>query len=72
VRPCRNDFYVRLAGGGERVLETDRDRVVAEIVPPQPGRNLLLAHPLFAEAVREGWLKLPEITSQTLRSGGRP
>jgi antitoxin (DNA-binding transcriptional repressor) of toxin-antitoxin stability system len=56
--------YVRLAAGGERVLVTDRDRVVAEIIPPQPGRNLLLAHPLLAEAVREGWLKLPEITSR--------
>ena len=29
--------YVRLAASGETVLVTDRDRVVAEIVPPQPG-----------------------------------
>jgi antitoxin (DNA-binding transcriptional repressor) of toxin-antitoxin stability system len=27
--------YVRLAAGGERVLVTDRDRVVAELVPPR-------------------------------------
>ena len=27
--------YVRLAAGGETVLITDRDRVVAEIVPPR-------------------------------------
>jgi len=26
--------YVRLVAGGETVLGTDRDRVVAEIVPP--------------------------------------
>jgi antitoxin (DNA-binding transcriptional repressor) of toxin-antitoxin stability system len=29
--------YVRLAAGGETVLVTDRDRVVAEIGPPRPG-----------------------------------
>ena len=34
--------YVRLAASGETVLVTDRDRVVAEIVPPQPGRSPLL------------------------------
>ena len=28
--------YVRLAAGGETVLVTDRDRVVAEIGPPTP------------------------------------
>jgi antitoxin (DNA-binding transcriptional repressor) of toxin-antitoxin stability system len=27
--------YVRLAAGGERVLVTDRQRVVAEVVPPR-------------------------------------
>ena len=27
--------YVRLAAGGATVLVTDRDRVVAELVPPQ-------------------------------------
>jgi antitoxin (DNA-binding transcriptional repressor) of toxin-antitoxin stability system len=37
--------YVRLAAGGEAVLITDRDRVVAELVPPRPGRSPLL---LFA------------------------
>jgi hypothetical protein len=37
--------YVRLAAGGETVLVTDRDRVVAEIV--------------LAELVREGWLAPP-------------
>jgi antitoxin (DNA-binding transcriptional repressor) of toxin-antitoxin stability system len=48
--------YVRLAAGGETVLVTDRNRVVAEIVPPQAGRNAFLADALLAEAVREGWL----------------
>ena len=30
--------YVRIAAAGERVLISDRDRVVAELVPPDPGR----------------------------------
>ena len=30
--------YVRLAESGETVLVTDRDRVVAELGPPRPGR----------------------------------
>ena len=51
--------YVRLAAGGETVLITDRDRVVAEIIPPQPGRSPLLADARLAEAVREGWLAPP-------------
>ena len=51
--------YVRLAAGGETVLVTDRDRVVAEIVPPQAGRSPLLGDALLAEAVREGWLTPP-------------
>jgi antitoxin (DNA-binding transcriptional repressor) of toxin-antitoxin stability system len=48
--------YVRLAAGGETVLVTDRDRVVAELVPPQVGRSPLLADALLADAVRAGWL----------------
>jgi antitoxin (DNA-binding transcriptional repressor) of toxin-antitoxin stability system len=51
--------YVRLAESGEVVLVTDRDRVVAEIVPPQPGRSPLLADALLAEAVRRGWVVPP-------------
>src|ERR1700704_2043845 len=46
--------YVRLVAGGETVLITDRDRVVAEMVPPREGRSPLLADAMLAEAVREG------------------
>jgi antitoxin (DNA-binding transcriptional repressor) of toxin-antitoxin stability system len=59
--------YVRLAASGETVLVTDRDRVVAEIVPPNPSRSPLLADALLAEAVREGW-----VTPPTLAHGGVP
>jgi antitoxin (DNA-binding transcriptional repressor) of toxin-antitoxin stability system len=55
--------YVRIAAGGETVLVTDRDRVVAEIVPPRTGRSPLLSDALLAEAVREGWLSPPTLTS---------
>jgi antitoxin (DNA-binding transcriptional repressor) of toxin-antitoxin stability system len=53
--------YVRLAASGETVLVTDRDRVVAEIVPPQAGRSPLLADALLAEAVRNGWVAPPAL-----------
>jgi antitoxin (DNA-binding transcriptional repressor) of toxin-antitoxin stability system len=48
--------YVRLAAGGETVLVTDRDRVVAEIVPPRVGRAASVADATLAEAVRKGWV----------------
>jgi antitoxin (DNA-binding transcriptional repressor) of toxin-antitoxin stability system len=51
--------YVRMAAGGETVLVTDRDRVVAEIVPPRPSRSPLLADALLADAVRDGLLTPP-------------
>jgi antitoxin (DNA-binding transcriptional repressor) of toxin-antitoxin stability system len=51
--------YVRIASGGETVLVTDRDRVVAEIVPPQAARSPVVGDALLAEAVREGLVAPP-------------
>jgi antitoxin (DNA-binding transcriptional repressor) of toxin-antitoxin stability system len=51
--------YVRLAASGERVLVTDRDRVVAELVPPQEGAPAFSADAALAEALRSGLLKPP-------------
>jgi antitoxin (DNA-binding transcriptional repressor) of toxin-antitoxin stability system len=48
--------YVRLAQGGETILVTDRDRVVAELVPPGAGRSPAVADALLAELVRKGWV----------------
>ena len=59
--------YVRLAAGGETVLVTDRDRVVAELVPPRDGRSAMLNDALLAEAVRRGWM-----TPATLSAGSPP
>src|SRR5258707_5390091 len=57
--------YVRLAEGGETVLVTDRDRVVAGIGPPQTTRSPLLADALLAEAVRKGWVTHPRLAAST-------
>jgi len=53
--------YVRMAAGGETVLVTDRDRIVAEIGPPQGNRSPLVADALLAEAVRKGWIRPPAV-----------
>ncbi len=51
--------YVHLAATGETVLVTDRDRVVAEIVPPRAERSPILADALLADMVRKGLLAPP-------------
>jgi antitoxin (DNA-binding transcriptional repressor) of toxin-antitoxin stability system len=51
--------YIRLASQGETILVSDRDRVVAEIHPPAPGRAEGVEDALLAEAVRRGWLTPP-------------
>jgi antitoxin (DNA-binding transcriptional repressor) of toxin-antitoxin stability system len=54
--------YVRLAAGGETVLVTDRDRVVAELVPPREGRSPFPSDAMLAELVRRGWALLERVT----------
>jgi antitoxin (DNA-binding transcriptional repressor) of toxin-antitoxin stability system len=58
IRVLKNRLseYVRLAASGETVLVTDRERVVAELVPPRSGRSVDVADALLADAVRRGWL----------------
>jgi antitoxin (DNA-binding transcriptional repressor) of toxin-antitoxin stability system len=51
--------YIRLAAVGEIVLVTDRDRVVAELGPPAPGRSPLVSDALLLDAVRQGWIRPP-------------
>jgi antitoxin (DNA-binding transcriptional repressor) of toxin-antitoxin stability system len=48
--------YVRAAEAGETVLIADRDRVVAELVPPGDSRSPRLADAMLAELVRSGVL----------------
>jgi prevent-host-death family protein len=56
--------YVRIAASGERVLVTDRDRVVAELVPPQYGTAEFASDATLAEAVRTGWIRPPLLPQQ--------
>jgi len=51
--------FVKLAAAGETILVTDRELVVAELVPPRPGRHAVLADAVLADAVREGWITAP-------------
>lgn len=53
--------YVRLAAGGETILISDRDRVVAELVPPRETRSHTTADALLANAVRQGLLTPPSL-----------
>src|ERR1700741_1549106 len=58
IRQLKNRLseYVRLAASGETVLVTDRDRVVAELIPPRAGRAEAVDDAVLADAVRRGWL----------------
>jgi antitoxin (DNA-binding transcriptional repressor) of toxin-antitoxin stability system len=58
--------YVRVAANGETVLVTDRDRVVAELGPPQAGRAVDVSDALLADVVRRGWLRPPVAASEAL------
>lgn len=56
LRTLKNKLseYVRIAAGGETVLISDHDRVVAELGPPHPTRGGSLPDAVLAEAVRNG------------------
>ena len=58
--------YIRLAASGETVLVTDRDRVVAEIVPPQAGRGAFPGDAILADAVRRGWVTPPTLVATSV------
>ena len=57
----RQSEYVWSAAGGETILVTDCDRVVAEISPPTKARSPALADAFLAEAVRSSWLTPPAL-----------
>jgi antitoxin (DNA-binding transcriptional repressor) of toxin-antitoxin stability system len=59
--------YVRIAAAGETVLIADRDRVVAELVPPRPDRAETVADAVLASLVREA-----VVTPALLPPGTRP
>jgi antitoxin (DNA-binding transcriptional repressor) of toxin-antitoxin stability system len=57
--------YVRMAARGETVLVTDRDRVVAELVPPRQERAPVVQDAMLADAVRNGWLTPPLLPGES-------
>ncbi len=69
VKTLKNKLseYLRLVAAGERILVTDRDRVIAEVIPPEQGRSLLSSDAVLAEAVRKG-----SITPAVLSPGSPP
>ncbi|MCZ6794926.1 MAG: type II toxin-antitoxin system Phd/YefM family antitoxin [Planctomycetota bacterium] len=58
VKTLKNKLseYLRLVGAGETVLVTDRDRVIAELIPPRQAAGSLASDAALAEAVRNGWI----------------
>jgi prevent-host-death family protein len=48
--------YLRIVATGETVLVTDRDRVVAELIPPRPGRLAAVDDACLADLIRTGLL----------------
>src|SRR5215210_5959926 len=59
--------YVRLAAGGETVLVTDRDRVVAELNPPRTIHRKETEEEFLERGAREGWIQ-----RATIRDGSPP
>ena len=55
--------YVRLAAGGETILVTNRDRVVAELGPTRETRSPFPADAFLADAVRSGILTPPALVT---------
>jgi antitoxin (DNA-binding transcriptional repressor) of toxin-antitoxin stability system len=51
--------YVHLAQEGETVLVTERDRVIARLVPPLEERRADTGQTGLAEAIQKGWITLP-------------
>ena len=51
--------YVRMVRGGETVLVTDRDEVVAELIPPRIGRATAIEDAQLVELLRTGIVSAP-------------
>jgi len=54
-------LYVRKAGAGDRILVTDRGRIVAELVPAGYAPPMTDVHPGLIEMARRGEARLPTL-----------
>jgi len=59
--------YIRRAAAGETVVVTDRNRVVAEIVPPRQQEH----ESVIERGVREGWIR-PAVRGPDWPPTGKP
>jgi prevent-host-death family protein len=59
--------YIRRAAAGETVVVTDRNRVVAEIVPPRPDKE----ESVIQRGIREGWIR-PAVRGPDWPPRGKP
>ena len=59
IRVLKNKLseYVRLAAAGETIAITDRDRVVAQLTPPEPDLRKMSAEDRREELIRRGILR---------------
>ena len=65
--------YIRLVTQGETVLVTDRDRVVAELSPPRPGRTESVSDVILGGcAKRMGHAGTHEASSDREKTGRPP
>ena len=73
IRALKNKLsqYVKIASMGETVLISDRDRVVAELVPPAQSRARLVTDAALAELVRSGLLS-PALVVGSVPTSGPP
>ena len=68
VKALKNQLshYLRLAAEGQRILITDRNRVVAELRAPESHTPVAVGDALLADSVRNGYVR------PALVSLGRP
>jgi len=71
IRTLKNKLseYVRIAEHGETVLISDRDRVVAELRPPQETRARSVSDAVLADLLRTGLLSPALVGSGAPPSG---
>src|SRR5947208_16938068 len=55
--------YVRLAASGETILVMDRDRVVAEMIPPRSDSGATKGDAWWSEGVRTGLIRPASVDS---------
>jgi len=66
IRELKNRLseYVQLAASGERILVTDRDKVVAELSAPRTGTAGDVSDAVIADLIRQGLATPPLVRDE--------